>query len=238
MKMASKMLLSSAKGFLILGLIFLQTSLLSAQTTRSRISKRPKPVRNEPLPKVARDLPLLQVQMTALRQIFFKYDDYDSPRFVWGNDQIWWDILKIRADLDPLAQQAPAADRPGIWSTQYEMEHTVLTLLASNHLDFLVSQLELSDDQIGRMDKVLQSDVARKHQTLRSMWPNISSEILFRRLSEISQDTDILIRRLLFDEQLRDYERIKSDAGRSQARRLAVYKNSTKSLLSYQNCNF
>jgi len=238
MMMASKTLLSVAKGFLILCLILLQTSLFSAQTSRSRISKHPKTIGNEPLVKVARDYPLLQVQMTALRQIFFKYDDYESPRFVWGNDQIWWDILKVRGDLQVLAEQAPSTDRPEIWSTQYEMEHAVLTLLASNHLDFLVSELELSDDQIGRIDKVLQSDVARKHQTLRSMWPNISADNLFGRLTEISRDTDSLIRRLLFDEQLRDYERIKSDAARSETRRLAVYKTSTNSLFSYQNCNF
>src|SRR3954451_23588925 len=99
MMMASKTLLSVAKGFLILCLILLQTSLFSAQTSRSRISKHPKTIGNEPLVKVARDYPLLQVQMTALRQIFFKYDDYESPRFVWGNDQIWWDILKVRGDL-------------------------------------------------------------------------------------------------------------------------------------------
>ena len=228
--MAAKLLLSVAKGSVILCLALLTASTVVSQSSAPRSSKHSRSVRNSrPAKPAVRDIFLLQLQMAALRQVFLKYDDYESPRLVWCNDQIWWDMLKIRGDLDVLLKNASAVDRNGTWSTQYEMEDTVLTLLASNHLDFLVSELELSNDQINGIEKVLHSDVSKKHQTLRMMWPNFDPEYLFRRLDEITNETDFFIRKVLFDEQLKDYQRIKSDAFRSQTRHLASFKSLNKS---------
>jgi hypothetical protein len=169
----------------------------------------------------------MDLQMTTLKRIFLKYDGNDVPTFIWYNDQIWWDLYKNRGDLDArLKNDLENGRSTAVWSTQYEMEDAVLSLLASNQLEFLAYELELSDSQVDAVEKVIRSDVMRKHQIFRVLWPQPESDLLFEQIGAISDNTDLKLRRILFQEQFKGYQRIKADAFRLSSGRLAFNKQS------------
>jgi hypothetical protein len=170
----------------------------------------------------------MDLQMTTLKRIFLKYDGNDVPTFIWYNDQIWWDLYKNRGDLDArLKNDLENGRSTAVWSTQYEMEDAVLSLLASNQLEFLAYELELSDSQVDAVEKVIRSDVMRKHQIFRALWPQTVCDLLFKQIGAVSEGTDMKLKQILFQEQFREYQRIKDDAFRLSSGRLAINKPSS-----------
>jgi hypothetical protein len=164
-------------------------------------------------PIIGRHQPFVDRQMSTLRRIFLKYDYYEPPRFIWSNDEIWQDLFKNRADLRLSLKKEPNSDKLNdVWFTQFQMEYEVLSLLASNQLDFLSFELGLNDGQVVGLERIVRSDLRQKHQILRTLPASQTSDTYLDRVAETSRKTDVRFQRLLFDEQLKSYQRIKLNA--------------------------
>lgn len=202
---------------LIILIFFLLTSIQTyGQTVKSKSQQNKKNLRYKfqlSEAQLSRLRPLIQKQIMCLEKIFTRYTkkiDADYIAF-WTDMDVWLELKDDRnnfaANLNTILtkEQAQALQR-----ARFDLENTNLSLLLDEQMSILDEELDLDEGQDIDIQKVLTQDIRKKRGLIGS--PSPSDDSFLRKLKAISDETENKIKKILFPDQNRTYQKNKQNS--------------------------
>ena len=152
-------------------------------------------------------------QLHYFGKVMVKYSSEDTVSLIWCDDRIWWDLYRSRVGLAAQLTEIDRSEqsRSRVWELRTRMEREALWLLATDEINLMASELELTDDQFPKFMAAVRQDAKRKHQALKTYPANNTPERFLDDLRQISNETEATLLKLLSPVQQESYTEIKLD---------------------------
>jgi len=152
-------------------------------------------------------------QLHYFGKVMVKYSSEDTVSLIWCDDRIWWDLYRSRVGLAAQLTEIDRSEqsRSRVWELRTRMEREALWLLATDEINLMASELELTDDQFPKFMAAVRQDAKRKHQALKTYATNNTPERFLDDLRQISTETEATLLKLLSPAQQESYAEIKLD---------------------------
>lgn len=157
-------------------------------------------------------MPVIQQHTDGLMKIFSKYEDKlenGSILLSIGPD-IWSDLGKFRKRMAGSSPAALSLKQAAALRTVYmDMEKEIVTMIFDEETQFLGDDLDLSNNQMDELYKIVLRDIGRKQLLLNG---KLSDEAISAKMKAITADTETRIMKMLFPEQVDGWKKMKQKA--------------------------
>lgn len=166
-------------------------------------------------------MPVIQLHTDGLMKIFSKYEDRleNGAMLISIGPDIWEDLGKFRkkmAQSSPgmLTQKQAAALR----TVYMDLEKEIVTMIFDEETQFLGEDLDLSNNQMDELYKIVLRDIGHKQLLLDS---KLNAATIFTRMKTMAAETEARILKVLFPDQVDAWKKIKQKAVAQETRLVA-----------------
>ena len=185
-------------------LLATQASIASAQYTR----ERPTPSKNvaEKTRSLRSMSPELRRHTALLQRALARYlTSGDSLTPYLTSHQFWLELRGSRLGSRGGSNQRSRRELLVLWQAYRDLEKDIERIMLDDQLALLAEALELNDVQYERIDAILKKDAEEKFKLLSAS--GVTDRFFLQRLTRISAESEAMIRKALFPEQLVIYEK-------------------------------
>ena len=166
-------------------------------------------------------IPVIQSHTDGLMKIFSKYEDRleDGAVLLSIGPEIWDDLGKFRKKMGDTPSATLNLKQAAALRTVYmDMEKEIVTMIFDEETQFLGEDLDLSNNQMDQLYKVVLRDIGRKQLLLDG---KLNVATVTARMKAITADTEASIMKLLFPDQVVTWKKMKEKA-EAQATKLVA----------------
>lgn len=200
-------------GTIVFGVCFLVILISPLETAAQKLKATPV---NSRLGLTRREMkplmPVIQMHTDGLMKIFSKYEDQveNGSMLVSIGPDIWSDLGKFRKKMADSSPAVLSLKQAAALRTVYmDMEKEIVTMIFDEETQYLGDDLDLSNNQLDELYKIVLRDIGRKQLLLNG---KLSAEAISTKMQAITTDTEARIMKMLFPEQVNGWKKMKQKA--------------------------
>ena len=175
--------------------------------------------------------PLVQKQIICLQKIFTRFSEKVDINFLsfWIDTDVWLELKDDRKFFAVNLREILTKEQTQVLqSARFDLEEENLLDLLDEKMPILDEELDLEDQQEIDIHKVLTQDIKKKRLLINN--PSSSDDSLIGKLKAVSDETENKIKKILFPEQNKTYQKNKQNSQKSGIRLWGVVPPSTSDL--------